>query len=107
MTDRQPGAPGDEPTPDIEPEATEVAAVPNTEPAASETTVAPESADDEMAEEADTDVPTDLETGVDEEPNPGDFEDEAEPEEGVVRRGRSMVGLRHYAAGGSTGFAAA
>ena len=71
MTDRLPGAPDDEPKPDIEPEATEVAAVPETAAAGPETDVVAESADDEMAHDADTTAP-------DEEPSPEDFEDHAE-----------------------------
>jgi hypothetical protein len=83
MTDRQPGAPGDEPTPEIEPEATEVAAVPESQPAEPETALAPGSADDEMAEDAtaeDADIasPVADEPGY-EEPSPEDFEYEAEP----------------------------
>ncbi|HYX12008.1 MAG TPA: hypothetical protein VE817_08505 [Candidatus Acidoferrum sp.] len=84
MTDRLPGAPDDEPKPDIEPEATEVAAVPETAAAGPETAsagpetdVGAESADDEMVHDADTTAPAE-EPGSYEEPSPEDFEDDAE-----------------------------
>jgi hypothetical protein len=51
MTDRQPAAPGDEPTPEIEPEATEGAAVPDTDTPDIKEAGDEEVADDEMAED--------------------------------------------------------
>jgi hypothetical protein len=81
MTDRQPGAPGDEPTPEIEPEATEVAAVPD--PDAPELGEAADevAADDEMAEDPEIASAPDPGGGLGDEADFADEADFGEPDE--------------------------